>query len=390
MMRKRTGHAGARALAVLAAAPLLGVVPLAGAAARADGPGPSGHKGQHGHQGKGHQGKGHEGEHGHKGKGKGQGHQGKGKGKGRVRPAPHRKPVKQQKKARSVRLHTSGPGQAVLPGRTYDWPFAVTANGPGKAGRAVVRATLPKSLEFVSGRRDCAVSGWTVECDLGAVRPGETVAGMIRARVARRARPDEALRIPATATWRGMRAAASFPVVRVARTADLVLEKTAPATARAGAPISYELKVGNRGPATAENVFVHASGPVRLLVGNAACVPERRGFVCGVGSLRPGETRTLRFKVLPAGNVRAGKVLQYGSRVTSSTTDPRPGNNSATVRTRMTAKKSPVKKSPVKKDHAVQAVGKKHAPKGTPKHAPKKTPPKAQAGAPQSKRAAGR
>ncbi|MBD2895968.1 hypothetical protein amrb99_49100 [Actinomadura sp. RB99] len=385
MMRKRTGHAGARALAVLAAAPLLGVVPLAGAAARADGPGPSGHKGQHGHQGKGH-----EGEHGHKGKGKGQGHKGKGKGKGRARPAPHRKPVKQQKKARSVRLHTSGPGQAVLPGRTYDWPFAVTANGPGKAGRAVVRATLPKSLEFVSGRRDCAVSGWTVECDLGAVRPGETVAGMIRAKVARRARPDEALRIPATATWRGMRAAASFPAVRVARTADLVMQKTAPATARAGAPISYQLKIGNRGPATAENVFVHASGPVRLLVGNAACVPERRGFVCGVGSLRPGETRTLRFKVLPAGNVRAGKVLQYASRVTSSTIDPRPGNNSATVRTRMTAQKSPVKKSPVKKGHAEQAGGKKHAPKGTPKHAPKKAPKKAQAGAPQSKRAAGR
>ncbi|MER6817905.1 DUF11 domain-containing protein [Spirillospora sp. NPDC000708] len=387
MMRKRTGHAGARALAVLAAAPLLGVVPLAGAAARADGPGPSGHKGQHGHQGKGHQG-----EHGHKGKGKGQGHKGKGKGKGkgRARPAPHRKPVKQQKKARSVRLHTSGPGQAVLPGRTYDWPFAVTANGPGKAGRAVVRATLPKSLEFVSGRRDCAVSGWTVECDLGAVRPGETVAGMIRAKVARRARPDEALRIPATATWRGMRAAASFPAVRVARTADLVMQKTAPATARAGAPISYQLKIGNRGPATAENVFVHASGPVRLLVGNAACVPERRGFVCGVGSLRPGETRTLRFKVLPAGNVRAGKVLQYASRVTSSTIDPRPGNNSATVRTRMTAQKNPVKKSPVKKGHAEQAGGKKHAPKGTPKHAPKKAPKKAQAGAPQSKRAVGR
>ncbi|WP_433247853.1 hypothetical protein [Actinomadura nitritigenes] len=381
MMRKRTGHAGARALAVLAAAPLLGVVPLAGAAARADGPGPSGHKGQHGHQGKGH-----EGEHGHKGKGKGQGHKGKGKGKGRARPAPHRKPVKQQKKARSVRLHTSGPGQAVLPGRTYDWPFAVTANGPGKAGRAVVRATLPKSLEFVSGRRDCAVSGWTVECDLGAVRPGETVAGMIRAKVARRARPDEALRIPATATWRGMRAAASFPVVRVARTADLVMQKTAPATARAGAPVSYQLKIGNRGPATAEDVFVHASGPVRLLVGNAACVPERRGFVCGVGSLRPGETRTLRFKVLPAGNVRAGKVLQYGSRVTSSTIDPRPGNNSATVRTRMTVKKSPVKKGPVKKGHAEQAGGKKHAAKGTPKKAPKKAP----AGAPQSKRAAGR
>ncbi|MWA00003.1 hypothetical protein F8568_006360 [Actinomadura sp. LD22] len=338
MTGKKTRRVGARGLAVLAAAPLLGVVPLMGAAggARADGPGPSGHGGQHAH-----------------------------KGKGRGRPAPHHKPVKHRppvkhrepaghkKKARSVRLHTSAPGKAVLPGRTYDWPFAVTAKGHGKAGRAVFRATLPKSLEFVSGRRDCAVSGWTVECDLGAVRPGQTVAGAIRAKVAGRARPDEAIWIPATVTWRGRRDAAEFPVARVARTADLAIAKTAPATARSGAPISYVLRVSNRGPATAEDVFVRASGPVRLLTGNAACIPEERGFVCGVGALRPGETRTLRFRVLPAGNVRAGKVLTFASRVTSSTTDPNPRNNSATVRTRITAKKAaPKKKAPKKKAYA--------------------------------------
>ncbi|QKG20972.1 hypothetical protein ACTIVE_2610 [Actinomadura verrucosospora] len=361
---------------MLAAAPLLGV-PLLGAAAgaHADGPGPSGHKGR---------------QHAHKG-----------------RPAKQPKKAYQQKahqkKARVVQLHTSGPGKTVLPGRTYDWPFAVTAKGPGKAGRAVFRATLPKSLEFVSGRRGCAVSGWAVECDLGSVRSGETIAGMIRARVARRARPGEALRIPATVTWRGKRDAAGFPVARVARTADLALSKSAPAAARTGAPISYELKVRNRGPATAKDVFVHASGPVRLLAGNAACIPEERGFVCGVGALRPGETRTLRFKVLPAGNVRAGRVLKYGSRVTSSTTDLNPANNSVTVRTRITAekapakkppskkppskkapvkkapvKKSPVKKSPVKKAPVKQAGGKKHVPK------------KEHGGAPQTKRAAAR
>jgi Domain of unknown function DUF11 len=359
-----TGRVGARGLAVLAAAPLLGVVPLVGAAggAQADGPGPSGHNGKQSHKGEpSHKGKEHKGEHGHKGKGQGS-------------PAPHQKPVKHKKRTRSVRLHTSGPGRSVLPGRTYDWPFAVTAKGPGKAGRAVFRATLPKSLEFVSGRRDCSVSGWAVECDLGAIRPGETVAGMIRAKVARRARPDEALRIPATVAWRGRRDAAAFPVARVARTADLVMVKTAPATARSGAPISYELKVRNRGPATAEDVFVRASGPVRLLSGNAACIPENRGFVCGAGSLRPGETRTLRLRVLPAGNVRTGKVLTYGSRATSSTTDLNPGNNSVTVRTRITAKHGTPKKSTPKKGHAEQAGGKKHAPK------------KAHAGTPPAKR----
>ncbi|MFB4295575.1 hypothetical protein [Actinomadura sp. NTSP31] len=312
-----TGRVGARGFAVLAAAPLLGVAPPA---AHADGPGPSGGKGHHGHK--------------------------SGQGKGQAHAKPHKRPVKQKKPARSVRLHTSGPGKTVVPGRTYDWPFAVTAKGPGKAGRAVFRATLPKSLEFVSGRRDCAASGWTVECDLGPVRAGETVAGMIRAKVSRSARPDETLRMPATVTWRTKRAAADFPVARVARTADLVMSRTAPATARTGTAIPYELKIRNRGPATAENVFVRASGPVRLFTGNAACIPEDTGFVCGVGALRPGETRTLRFKVMPAGNVRAGKVLRYRSRVTSSTMDLNPRNNAASMRTRLTAAKAPSKKGP--------------------------------------------
>jgi hypothetical protein len=70
----------------------------------------------------------------------------------------------------------------------------------------------------------------------------------------------------------------------------------------------------------------------------------------------------------------------YRSRVTSSTTDLNPGNDSATVRTRITAKKSTPKKStpkksPVKKGHAAQAGGKKHVPK------------RPHAGTPQSKRA---
>ncbi|MDL4816083.1 hypothetical protein [Actinomadura opuntiae] len=349
-----TGRVGARGLAVLAAAPLLGAAQLP--AAHADGPGPSGGKGQHGHK---------------------DGHHAKAEGhaKGEGHAKPHKRPVKHRKPSRSVRLHTSGPGKTLIPGRTYDWPFAVTAKGPGKAGPAVFRATLPKSLEFVSGRRDCAAGGWTVECDLGAVSPGETVAGMIRAKVSRSAKPDEVLRIPAAVTWRSKRAAADFPVARVARTADLVVSKTAPATARAGSPIPYAMKVRNRGPATAENVFVHASGPVRLLAGNVACIPEDTGFVCGVGSLRPGETRTLRFKVMPAGNVRAGKVLRYRSRVTSSTMDLNPRNNTASVRTRLTAEKAPSKKAPSKKAPSKKSPSKaspsKQKKAGSKKHAPK-------------------
>ncbi|MFI6747842.1 hypothetical protein ACIBI3_16710 [Actinomadura luteofluorescens] len=158
------------------AAPLLGGV-LAPVAAQADGPGP------------------------------------------RTKPGPH---------ATRVVLRTGGPASAVVPGRTYEWTFKMAAKGPGKSGKAVFRTTLPRSLAFVSGNRDCAAAGWTVECDLGAVRKGRIVTGAIRAKVSDDARPGQRIRLRGTVTWGAVRAARAFPAVRVARTAQEEHSKASP------------------------------------------------------------------------------------------------------------------------------------------------------------------
>ncbi|TDD88522.1 hypothetical protein E1298_14990 [Actinomadura rubrisoli] len=195
---------------------------------------------------------------------------------------------------------------------------------------------LPKSLRFVGGQPGCSVTGRKVVCRIGTVRPGQTTVGVITTKVSKRAKVGRTMRIRGTVTWGGARASRSFPAVRVAETADLAMSKSAPATSRAGAAIPYEMRVRNLGPSTAENVVVRTDGLARLVEQDAACVPQRAGFVCAVGSLPAGQERTLRIKAVPGGNAREGAVVKSRSRATSATTDVRTGNNAAVARTTIT------------------------------------------------------
>ncbi|MEV3920606.1 hypothetical protein [Actinomadura coerulea] len=143
-------------------------------------------------------------------------------------PDPKPKPRQHGKQVAGVALRTDGPASAVVPGRTYEWTFKMTAKGPGESGRAVFRTTLPRSLAFVSGTRDCAAAGWTVECDLGAVRKGRTVTGAIKTKVSRNARPGQKIRLSGKVTWGRAHTERTFPAVRVARSAHLGHSKAAP------------------------------------------------------------------------------------------------------------------------------------------------------------------
>ncbi|TDD81621.1 DUF11 domain-containing protein [Actinomadura darangshiensis] len=315
-----------RGLVLLTAAPLLGVVPMAAGASAA-------------------------------GPGAGEGHHGaasKPPPRPRAHAKPAHKPTKHKPKptkhkptkhkahgeqAAAVTLRTTGPGKSVIPGRTYEWTFKVTAKGPKKSGKAVFRTTLPKSLAFVSGEKDCASEGRQVECDLGTLKKGGTAAGAIKAKVSRRAEPGAKVSVRGTVTWGKARATRRFPAVRVARTADLAISKAAPTTARAGAKIPYAMKVRNLGPSTAENVTVESAGPIKIVGRDTACIARGRGYVCSVGSLRKGESRTLHLKAEPSGNVRAGAVVRSSWTVVSPTTDLNEGNNRTTARTRITKRR---------------------------------------------------
>ncbi|MFI0484733.1 DUF11 domain-containing protein [Actinomadura sp. 9N215] len=293
------------------------------------------------------------------------------------KPKPkHAKPRGEHVVAKGGVLRTVAPEKDVMPGRVYEWTWTFQATSkerpkagkakpvkakpgkakPGKAKsvkgkggalpirrakapEAVFRATLPKSLAFVSGEKDCASSGRTVVCRLGAVRPGQKVGGVLRAKVARRAEPGRKIRPRGTVTWGGTRVTRWFPAVRVAAVADLAITKTAPAKARAGAEIPYEMRVRNLGPSTAESVTVQSRGPIKLVGRDTACLPRRGAYVCSVGALRAGESRTLHLKAVPRRSVRAGTVLESSWTAASPTADADRANNSAVARTRITGRR---------------------------------------------------
>ncbi|MFI0371116.1 DUF11 domain-containing protein [Actinomadura sp. 1N219] len=299
------------------------------------------------------------------------------------RPRTHAQP-KAKAKPKGAVLRTAGPRADLIPGRTYEWKWTFRATEkrrpktvkakPGKAksgkpakaktgkakpakakprksktvglltGRArpreaVFRMTMPKSLAFVSGEKNCASSGWKIVCRPGAVRRGARVSGVIRATVAERAKPGQRINPSGTVTWAGTRVTRRFPAVRVAATADLAITKSAPARARAGAKIPYAMKVRNNGPATARSVMVLSEGPIKVVGRNTACVPARGAYVCSVGALRAGESRTLRLTAVPRDRVRAGTVLRSSWTAVSPTTDLDRTNNGAVVRTRITKRR---------------------------------------------------
>ncbi len=254
---------------------------------------------------------------------------------------PQPRPNPKQGAGEAVRLSMVGPGSTVVPGRAYNWPFAVTVQAQAKgaqAHRAVLRVTLPKTLKFVSGQSNCAVGkDRKVVCRLGVLKPGQTVPGVLRAKVAEHARAGQTIMPDATVTWGTARARQAFPASRVARTVDLVMSKKAPAKARAGTAIRYVMRVRNLGPSTAENVVVRTRGHAKLIGPDNACATRRAGYACAVGSLRPGESRTLRTKVMPDASARAGTTLESPSTATTSTIDVNTANNRAVARTRITA-----------------------------------------------------
>ncbi|WP_433336099.1 hypothetical protein [Spirillospora sp. CA-294931] len=289
----------ARGMAVLTAVPLLGIVPLLAASEVASADGPV-----------------------------------------QVRNKKHHKPShgrKKKKHARAAQLviSTGAPKAQVVPGRTYSWPYAVTNKGPVKAGPAVFTASLPKALEFVSGQQNCSYAGGGMVCHLGPLKPGQTIAGVMTAKVSGTAAPREAITSTGTVTWARSRVTRAFPRVDVAETADLGITKKAPSVIRPGEGLPYEVTVSNAGPSTATGVVMETTVPAEIVENDTSCTQRGRTFICTLDTLAKGAQKTIRTKVKPGMSVRAGTVLESPSSVRTETTELNLANNQASTRTKV-------------------------------------------------------
>jgi uncharacterized repeat protein (TIGR01451 family) len=125
-------------------------------------------------------------------------------------------------------------------------------------------------------------------------------------------------------------------IANFATSADLSIVKTSTpsGTVNAGQPFSYTLAVTNSGPGSASSVSVVDQLPPGLVFGSAtgtgwSCNEVGGTVTCTMPTLAVGSANpiTINFAAAPANAV----VLSNTATVTSSDSDPAPGNNSSTV-----------------------------------------------------------
>ncbi len=113
--------------------------------------------------------------------------------------------------------------------------------------------------------------------------------------------------------------------------ADLVVDKSAPATVVAGERIPYTVTVYNLGPSAADNVRVTDTLPVSVTLVTplpAGCVENPAGTVlCSASSLAAGDSISFTLEVTTDVDVEPGASLENAVVVGSDTRDPNPTNN---------------------------------------------------------------
>lgn len=139
----------------------------------------------------------------------------------------------------------------------------------------------------------------------------------------------------------------SMTTATVGQSADLTVVKSAPATAVAGATLTYTLTASNVGPSNAANVVLtdllppdttfaslnQTSGPI---FNCTAPAPGGTGTVnCSIATLAGGGTSATFSLVV---NVAAGATgsINNTANIAAATSDPTPGNNASTVTSAVT------------------------------------------------------
>jgi uncharacterized repeat protein (TIGR01451 family) len=231
-------------------------------------------------------------------------------------------------------LAMTGPSSAGAAGNVT-YTITLTNNGPSPAKTISVADATPAGLTFVSNTGDCTGA---FPCTFASLASGAT-----RTIVATFAVPDGYAQ-PNVVNSASVSSATPDPVpannsasvtTAISHAADLMLTMQAPAGVVRGGTVTYTIAVTNKGPGGASTVSVADATPAGLVfVSNAGdCVTA---FPCSLGTLANGAVKIINatFRV-PYDYAGAGPVANTAT-VSSSTTDPVPGNNSASVNVALT------------------------------------------------------
>ncbi|MFH1764055.1 MAG: Ig-like domain-containing protein, partial [Gemmatimonadota bacterium] len=229
-----------------------------------------------------------------------------------------------------LRVAKTGPAGATV-GDTVVFVVTVNNAGPDVANSVSLVDSLPSGFSFVRASRNGAPSGRVVTWSLGALASGTASVDSVWAVATAQGTVSNVARVSSTSPdpqAGNERATHSIQVVPIA--ANLLVEKSGPATAAIGENIQYVIRVVNGGPNAAENVVLIDSLPT-----GATLVSAGGGSVSGstltwiVGTLTPG----MEFAATATVRVDRSGVLTNVANASSSTFDPVPVNNRAAVTT---------------------------------------------------------
>ena len=245
------------------------------------------------------------------------------------------------------------PDGAAAAGTAYPCTITVTNNGP-----AIARAVNVSDIVMSSGTFQLSSTspGCTapagdqsgsaqVTCTLGDLASGQQVSVVVRESA------NDTQDIADTATVSGGTVDpngsnnSASDTLHIVGSADLSLDKTAPATATAGGQITWSTVVSNNGPSTATGVVVRDVLPGQVSVVSVSAtggsctagVPgdSSQPTTCSLGNLVAGGNRTMT--VVATINSSFTGSMHNDASVSSTTADPDLGNNTDTVTTQVGA-----------------------------------------------------
>jgi uncharacterized repeat protein (TIGR01451 family) len=190
----------------------------------------------------------------------------------------------------SVSLETIGPASHAA-GRPFTYEIVVRNPGTTPAAEVHVREQLPEDARCLRTEPAATAQGPRLEWDLGDLDAGAER----RLRVEVEARGEGPFRDRVTATC-----SVTQSLATVIRRPRLALTMTAPAQARLGEEVAFQVCVANNGTGPASHVLVHDRLPAGLEHAQGGDVEA------DVGTLAPGESKTITLRTRA---VRGGRHL---------------------------------------------------------------------------------
>ena len=218
-------------------------------------------------------------------------------------------------------------------GGAATYTITVSNAGPSDAAAVSVADVTPAGLTFVSNSGDCTTA---FPCSLGTVAAGATrtitASYTVNSNYSGPSPFTNTATVSSTTADPSAANNSASAQTTVAASADVSITKTGTASVVAGNNVSYTLTVSNAGPSDAASVNVTDATPAGLtFVSNSGdCTTA---FPCSLGAVPSGATRTITAVFKVNSNYSGASPFTNTASVSTTTSDPSAGNNSASAQT---------------------------------------------------------